>query len=372
MIYKKYDVVVDLVNGVNYKQRRYYNQGDSGTSIIGVTLTNNSMVVPITGQSIIFHFKRSDKSIVSQDMVTGSKGVSIVDEVSGTFQCILDPKVLVVPGEVECQAELSLDGKVLTTATFTFTVFESISGLKLGYIASINDQLAIWRGELDLLIENGVKGLTGNTGAKGDKGDQGIQGIQGIQGLKGDKGDIGNTGVQGTIGVTGIQGVKDDKGDKGDTGAQGVQGIIGVTGNTGNTGAVTYTWIKYGTSSAGAGITDSPVGMTYIGIAVNKPSATKSAVPTDYSWSLIQGPQGIQGVQGIQGIQGVTGTTGTTGGQGIQGVKGDTGAQGIQGIQGIQGVKGTDSIPMSVVTQAQYDALPATKLTNNTMYVITV
>ena len=77
---------------------------------------------------------------------------------------------------------------------------------------------------------------------------------------------------------------------------KGTDGIPGVAGTN------TYTWVKYGTSAAGAGISDSPTGMTYIGLAFNKTTATESGTPGDYTWSLIQGPAGPQGPQGIQGV----------------------------------------------------------------------
>jgi hypothetical protein len=56
-----------------------------------------------------------------------------------------------------------------------------------------------------------------------------------------------------------------------------------------------YTWIKYATDASGTGLTDSPTGMSYIGIAVNKTSATESTTASDYTWSLIKGADGAGG-----------------------------------------------------------------------------
>ncbi|MDD2954640.1 MAG: hypothetical protein PHC95_16055, partial [Parabacteroides sp.] len=75
-------------------------------------------------------------------------------------------------------------------------------------------------------------------------------------------------------------------------GDQGVQGPTGVT---------LYTWIKYATSSAGAGLSDNPAGMTYIGLAYNKTTATESDDPSLYTWSLIKGEQGVAGAPGANG-----------------------------------------------------------------------
>lgn len=57
-----------------------------------------------------------------------------------------------------------------------------------------------------------------------------------------------------------------------------------------------YTWIKYATSDTGTGMSDSPTGMTHIGIAVNKTTAIKSTTASDYTWSLIKGSDGVSGV----------------------------------------------------------------------------
>ena len=81
------------------------------------------------------------------------------------------------------------------------------------------------------------------------------------------------------------------------TGTQGIQGVAGSS---------LYTWVKYGTSAVGAGLNDSPTGMTYIGLAYNKTTATESTVASDYTWSLIQGPQGSQGIPGSAGTNGAS------------------------------------------------------------------
>lgn len=72
----------------------------------------------------------------------------------------------------------------------------------------------------------------------------------------------------------------------------------GVPGNDGAPGSSYYTWVKYGTSAAGAGLTDNPAGMSYIGIAPNKATATESTNAADYTWSLIQGANGSPGARG--------------------------------------------------------------------------
>ena len=83
------------------------------------------------------------------------------------------------------------------------------------------------------------------------------------------------------------------KGDKGDTGVQGPKG---------NDGTTYYTWIKYSDKADGTGLYDTPKSTTqYIGIAVNKTTATESTNKADYTWSKFKGDQGVKGDTGSKG-----------------------------------------------------------------------
>lgn len=64
-------------------------------------------------------------------------------------------------------------------------------------------------------------------------------------------------------------------------------------------GKTLYTWLKYADSPT-SGMSDSPAGKTYMGIAVNKTSITESSSYSDYTWSLIKGTDGIS-VKGDKG-----------------------------------------------------------------------
>lgn len=88
------------------------------------------------------------------------------------------------------------------------------------------------------------------------------------------------------------------KGEKGDTGISGPKGADGKT---------YYTWLKYADNSSGSGMSDSPEGKSYIGLAYNKATEIESNNPTDYVWSLIKGDKGDKGEQGIQGPVGPSG-----------------------------------------------------------------
>lgn len=86
-------------------------------------------------------------------------------------------------------------------------------------------------------------------------------------------------------------------GEKGSTGPQGIQGLKGDDGTT------YYTWLKYADTPT-SGMSDSPTGKTYIGLAMNKTIATESTNYSDYQWSLIKGEKGDQGIQGEPGADG--------------------------------------------------------------------
>ena len=61
--------------------------------------------------------------------------------------------------------------------------------------------------------------------------------------------------------------------------------VIGVYGNKGDIGQTLYTWKMYADSDKGEGISSSPKGKRYLGLAVNRPTATPSTNPSDYTWS---------------------------------------------------------------------------------------
>jgi len=180
--------------------------------------------------------------------------------------------------------------------------------------------------------------------------------------------------------------IQGPQGPVGPTGPQGVQGGQGIPGPAGANGESLYTWLKYADSPT-TGMSDSPVGKTYMGVAYNKTSINESTVYTDYSWSLIQGPQGNTGIQGPAGPNGqptytwikyapngnptsvqISDTPGTLPYIGIAYNK-TTAAesiiptdyewsliQGPQGSQGIQGPKGADG--QSLYTWLKYADSP--------------
>lgn len=73
-----------------------------------------------------------------------------------------------------------------------------------------------------------------------------------------------------------------------------------IIGTHGKNGTPLYTWIKYADSPT-SGMSDTPAGKQYIGIAYNKQTATESVNYADYSWSLIRGADGVEGPKGADG-----------------------------------------------------------------------
>lgn len=139
---------------------------------------------------------------------------------------------------------------------------------------------------------------------KGDKGDPGSQGPQGVQGPQGPQGQATYTWIKyADTPTSGMSNFPDGKTYMGIAynkttatesstyadytwslikGAQGDQGIQGPTGPQGNP---TYTWVKYADTDTGSGMSDSPTGKRFLGLAHNKTTATESTNPGDYNWS---------------------------------------------------------------------------------------
>ena len=81
---------------------------------------------------------------------------------------------------------------------------------------------------------------------------------------------------------------------------QGENGSQGVPGPPGEDGQTLYTWIKYADTPT-SGMSDTPDGKKYLGIAYNKTSPVESTNYSDYSWSDIKGKDGVPGTPGKNG-----------------------------------------------------------------------
>lgn len=84
-----------------------------------------------------------------------------------------------------------------------------------------------------------------------------------------------------------------------------IKGSQGIQGQKGADGKQYYTWLKYADTPT-SGMSDSPNGKSYIGLAYNKESVTESNNYADYQWSLIKGEKGDTGLTGGKGADGKT------------------------------------------------------------------
>ena len=154
-------------------------------------------------------------------------------------------------------------------------------------------------------------------------------------------------------------------------GSDGLDGTEGIQGEPGADGTPRYIWIQYADSALGAGLSNTSTGKDYIGVAYNKTTATESTNPGDYAWSLIKGPQGADGisryiwVKYADNVSGgglsnsptgkeyigvaynkTTATESTTAGDYTWSlIKGADGSNGLDGTDGIQGEPGADGTP---------------------------
>ncbi|MFB8580753.1 phage tail spike protein [Enterococcus gallinarum] len=170
-------------------------------------------------------------------------------------------------------------------------------------------------------------------GLSGEDGKDGEQGPQGVPGPKGDNGqtyytwlkyaDTPTSGMSDSptgktyIGLAYNKATATESTNYADYTWSLIKGSDGAQGPKGDNGQTLYTWIKYATSATGAGMSDSPTGKTYIGLAYNKTTASESTNAADYSWSLIKGDKGDTGPTGPQGPQGPAGPKGDRGIMGV-------------------------------------------------------
>ena len=152
------------------------------------------------------------------------------------------------------------------------------------------------------------------------KGIKGDTGPQGVPGPAGDDGKVYYTWIRYADDVNGT-GISNDPTGKSFIGLaynkeiatesniasdytwsrfRGEDGTDGVPGPAGEDGKTTYTWIAYSDNADGADMYQIPTDSTkYIGIAVNKDTATESSNPTDYTWSRFRGEDGAAGQDAV-------------------------------------------------------------------------
>lgn len=202
------------------------------------------------------------------------------------------------------------------------------------FITSLGNVIIKWENLDDEVKDNlkGEPGKDGTDGKDGSNGKDGADGAPGKDGADGLQGVPGEPGKDGKVYYTWIRyaddaygtGISNDPTGKsfiglaynketatesdtasdyswsrfrGFDGSDGKDGTDGVPGPAGEDGKTTYTWIAYSDNADGADMYQIPTDSTkYIGIAVNKDTATESNAPADYTWSRFRGADGKDAV----------------------------------------------------------------------------
>ncbi|MGO5334360.1 phage tail protein [Enterococcus cecorum] len=223
---------------------------------------------------------------------------------------------------------VGISSTTITYATSTSGTVQPTSGWS-SQVPSVPSGQYLWTKIVWTYTDNTSE--TGYSVAK--MGERGPQGLQGIQGPKGDQGIAGRPGANGQSLYTWLKYADDANGNGMSETPDGkkyiglaynktvatessnprdytwslIQGANGVNGADGITH---YTWVKYADTATGGGLSDSPTGKKYIGLAYNKTTPTESTNPSDYQWALIKGDKGDKGDTGATGATGPTGATG--------------------------------------------------------------
>lgn len=199
---------------------------------------------------------------------------------------------------------------------------------KKKFVCTMGDVILKWDNLSDEVKEN----LKGEPGKNGTDGTDGKDGTDGVPGPPGADGKVYYTWIRYANDVQG-NGISNDPTGKsfiglaynketavesntasdyswsrfrGFDGSDGKDGTDGVPGPPGADGKPTYTWIAYSDNADGSNMYQIPTDETkYIGIAVNKDTATESNRPSDYTWSLFRGEDAVMYVIEfyIQGLQ---------------------------------------------------------------------
>ena len=80
-----------------------------------------------------------------------------------------------------------------------------------------------------------------------------------------------------------------------------IKGDQGLPGAPGSDGVSLYTWVKYADDNMGTGMSDSPEGKAWLGLAFNKEVQQESNDYREYNWSKIKGETGADGKPGADG-----------------------------------------------------------------------
>lgn len=229
--------------------------GDTSSSL-EVLLYNGANPVDLTGLGIEVRFKKSDSTIVYQDL---NSGVEVIPD-SSCIRIYFLSNSIGAEGIVECEIVLKEGTDKVSFPSFYFTVDPNISGdsvLSETEISVIDGKVASAQAHMDSALGYSVEAKTARDTAVLKAGEAVISAGEAV-GAKDQallalstfttEEDIRKANEATRIGLYDIiqakltagelVGAKGDKGDKGDTGLQGIQGIQGIQGVKGEAGVV--------------------------------------------------------------------------------------------------------------------------------------
>ena len=236
------------------------------------------------------------KGIVANAIITGilsdREGKNYWNLDTGEFR--LSAEAFKVDDQtVQDYVDGQIDEKIAQIRTLTMQLSNEFTGVATDSNGSGGDysdcytDVSLYIGSTDITESDAVRwtvnpspGVTGNWNE--------TQHRYSITYLSGDNGTVSITATYSGLAITKIFAISKAK-----AGSQGIRGPAGANGQT------LYTWLKYADSPT-SGISDSPDGKKYMGIAYNKTTPTESTTYSDYQWSLIQG-QGVPGPAGEDG-----------------------------------------------------------------------
>lgn len=259
----------------------YHEDGGEGWSLISDTNNKNNGIRGYTGMNLT----------VSNHAVEGTESFKAVvqygtkDKVTpiGTMIDITDPHQVIIEGNLAVRPEIQ--STILFARTF----------LNGEAVTDLSDYKFSWY----------------IYGADGELSKAWTQNSQSVEIEREDVPETGHIIVEvlkatekvgtGTSPIFKVEDGQDgEKGDPGEPGKDGEKGEPGAPGEPGKDGKTYYTWVKYADTPT-TGMSDSPDGKTYIGLAYNRTEETPSTIYQDYKWSLIKGKDGVQGPPGLDG-----------------------------------------------------------------------
>lgn len=231
-------------------------------------------------------------SVIVSGILTDKEGKNYWNLDTGEFR--LSAEAFKVDDQtVQDYVDGQIDEKIAQIRTLTMQLSNEFTGVATDSNGSGGDysdcytDVSLYIGSTDITDSDAVQwtvnpsaGVTGNWNE--------AQHRYSITYLSGDNGTVSITATYSGLAITKIFAISKSK-----AGSQGIQGPAGANGQT------LYTWLKYADSPT-SGMSDSPDGKKYMGIAYNKTTPTESDTYSDYQWSLIQG-QGVPGPAGEDG-----------------------------------------------------------------------